>query len=114
MAHRRRSHPGITQGGPKIARWGSTPCAYCHNEMHVVTERRPTVDHVVPRKLGGTRADANTLIVCAPCNEDKADKTISGWAAELRDRGDPRAKIVEKLIATRFNVDGQGSGDCGK
>lgn len=102
MARRRKSHPGITQGGPSLARWGGTPCPYCNNEMHLMTERRPTVDHVVSRKLGGTRADANTLIVCAPCNQDKADQSLSEWIARLRERGDARAETVTALIAKRW------------
>ncbi|MCM0018527.1 MAG: HNH endonuclease [Tagaea sp.] len=34
--------------------------------------RSATIDHVVPRSMGGTDEPINRVLACAPCNYDKA------------------------------------------
>lgn len=38
-----------------------------------------TVDHAVPRSRGGKNRDDNLLPACDPCNNEKADLTISEY-----------------------------------
>lgn len=56
-------------------------CAYCGVVMDVSptgpTERRATIDHVIPRARGGPDVEENTLAACLLCNRDKADMPLS-------------------------------------
>lgn len=49
-------------------------CVYCG-------EHATTIDHVVPRALGGLSTYENCVAACQPCNAKKANKTLSqmGW-----------------------------------
>ncbi len=42
-------------------------CAYCGGEGD-------TVDHIVPKALGGTEEPGNLITACRRCNSSKADK----------------------------------------
>lgn len=46
-------------------------CAYCGNH---VPRAAATLDHVVPRALGGNNAMENLKVACWHCNQAKADK----------------------------------------
>lgn len=84
-----------------LAEWHGKPCPYCENVMLIGTARPPTRDHVVPKRMGGTLSDRNTLIVCRPCNGDKGDKTLEQFANSLTRRADARAAIVWALVERR-------------
>jgi len=77
------------------------PCPYCERSMVPGTSREPTTEHVYPRVLGGTLSGGNKLIVCLPCNNEKGRMTLPDFLGYLRERGDPRAKIVNELIRSR-------------
>lgn len=49
-------------------------CIYCGDTA-------TTIDHVVPRALGGKSTYENCVAACQPCNSKKANKTLSqmGW-----------------------------------
>lgn len=49
-------------------------CAYCEGYGD-------TIDHVVPRALGGVSSYENCVAACRECNEEKAAKTLEemGW-----------------------------------
>ncbi|HUF32350.1 MAG TPA: HNH endonuclease signature motif containing protein [Acidimicrobiales bacterium] len=73
---------------------GST-CFYCGVAFEGEGSRRRTVDHRVPRALGGTDGLANLVFACTACNQRKADSaeddfSASDWlAARRRDVGPP-------------------------
>lgn len=50
-------------------------CAYCG-------KRATTIDHVLPRALGGVNSYENCVAACVRCNSKKADKTLEviGWS----------------------------------
>jgi 5-methylcytosine-specific restriction endonuclease McrA len=50
-------------------------CAYCG------AGKAGTVDHVVPKALGGLDEFSNTVAACGPCNNKKGHKTLAqmGW-----------------------------------
>ena len=45
-------------------------CQYCAKETHQLT-----LDHVIPRHLGGEHTWENVVSACIPCNRRKAGKT---------------------------------------
>jgi 5-methylcytosine-specific restriction endonuclease McrA len=57
-------------------------CQYCGSD------RRLTVDHVVPRSKGGAHDWENVVTSCAPCNLRKGDRTPT--AADMRLARRPR------------------------
>lgn len=46
-------------------------CAYCARPLTILTM---TIDHVIPKALGGTGAQHNLRCACWDCNQAKADK----------------------------------------
>lgn len=104
----------------------NTPCPYCARLMRVPRKARrrdpsatdyPTRDHMIPRSLMPGQA---TVMVCRRCNQDKANRTLEGWAAILERDGDPRAVHVRRFImwlresgnARHALVNGVGVGPC--
>ena len=49
-------------------------CQYCSRKL---THSNATIDHVLPRALGGKSTFENTVAACEPCNKFKADKPLS-------------------------------------
>jgi len=45
----------------------------CHYCGRYVPEHEATLDHCVPRSLGGPDKAENAVMACLPCNRDKAD-----------------------------------------
>ncbi len=44
-------------------------CGYCGQEAN-------TVDHILPRALGGTHDLGNLIAACTPCNSRKQDRVM--------------------------------------
>lgn len=97
--------PAVTEeiftADPPGKRFNGQPCPYCCKTLMVGSRRFPTRDHILPRSRGGKLDDGNRLIVCAPCNNDKAAMTLEEFATWLTHRRDPRAAIVWKLVTLR-------------
>jgi 5-methylcytosine-specific restriction endonuclease McrA len=58
-------------------------CRYCGVEL---TQRRATLDHVVPRSRGGSDAISNLRISCRFCNMAKAARLpgeLLEWATRI-------------------------------
>ena len=51
-------------------------CAYCPNKA-------TTIDHVLPRALGGTSTWENCVAACWDCNQRKADKLLEKSGLKL-------------------------------
>lgn len=53
-------------------------CAYCGKHAE-------TIDHVVPRMLGGQNSYENCVAACSPCNRKKGHKTLKemGWTLNV-------------------------------
>lgn len=47
-------------------------CQYCHMKF---SEKRLTIDHVVPLSKGGKHEWTNVVTACSSCNNKKGDKT---------------------------------------
>lgn len=46
------------------------PCYYCNVFL---SKQEATVDHVVPKSLGGLNHPSNYVISCKPCNDNKGN-----------------------------------------
>jgi 5-methylcytosine-specific restriction endonuclease McrA len=56
-------------------------CQYCGAQPGV---EELTIDHIVPRSLGGTSSWTNCVAACVPCNARKADRTPEQAGMRLR------------------------------
>lgn len=77
MIHRkRRARIGFSRRGV-LARDNFT-CVYCG-------KRADTIDHVIPRAMGGENTWENCVAACAKCNNKKADSTLEkmGWSIDF-------------------------------
>jgi 5-methylcytosine-specific restriction endonuclease McrA len=70
-----RGAPGFSRTG--VLRRDGRRCAYCGGAAE-------TVDHVVPKALGGTSSWRNCVACCRPCNARKGKKPLDGCSMRLR------------------------------
>jgi 5-methylcytosine-specific restriction endonuclease McrA len=65
----RRPRPRIALSKREILRRDDYTCQYCGRKMRTLT-----LDHVVPRRQGGTHSWENLVAACSPCNRRKGGK----------------------------------------
>lgn len=73
-----------------------TPCPLCGSVMTDTGKRLATIDHIVPRAMGGPVAQWNHRIICGNCNLRRGvslDGLISGLAMSVWS-GRQRTEIV--------------------
>ena len=56
-------------------------CAYCGKR---ISQKEATVDHIVPKKLGGQTTWENVALACRACNCKKDDKLLQECGMKLR------------------------------
>lgn len=69
------------------SKWGvmrrdNYTCVYCG--YHSLTRKKFTVDHIIPKALGGKNSWSNTACACFPCNQRKGNKTLKEANMRLR------------------------------
>lgn len=69
-------------------------CLWCLTP--VVPKETATVDHFLPRVLGGTNAHDNLFTACWTCNSERATSPALLYAAE-KDRFGALDRIIEHL-----------------
>ena len=67
MVKRPRLQVSLTKR--EIMRRDDHTCQYCGRRMNILT-----IDHVIPRRLGGKHIWTNVVAACAPCNRRKGGK----------------------------------------
>jgi 5-methylcytosine-specific restriction endonuclease McrA len=76
MIHRPRPRVRLTKR--EILRRDSYTCQYCGKHS-----ARLTVDHVMPRRLGGTQWWDNLVAACSSCNHRKGGRTLADARMKL-------------------------------
>lgn len=60
------------------------PCSYCGRKP--TNKKRSTLDHIVPRVMGGGDSIENLTAACRPCNNGrKKDKSLLFFLLECKD-----------------------------
>jgi 5-methylcytosine-specific restriction endonuclease McrA len=71
-------------------------CHYCGRAMTVDGPRMATVEHRVPRALGGGNERANVVAACLSCNQEKADMTEAQFIRRIRKRQKRAQKLHQR------------------
>ena len=69
-------------------------CQYCGSN------KRLTLDHVIPRSKGGSHTWDNVVTACERCNSQKGDRTLSEVGMQLRSKPKPP---VHPAVAFAFS-----------
>lgn len=95
-SHVKRPMPQLKLSRRSIFARDNYTCQYCGH-------RGPdlTVDHVVPRRLGGPTSWENLVCCCKKCNTRKSDKTLAQVGFSLRTKP-RRPKYVPFISLTKF------------
>ncbi|MDD5557197.1 MAG: HNH endonuclease [bacterium] len=81
-------------------------CQYCGRSLG---ERDLNLDHILPRRLGGTTTWTNVVCSCVPCNLRKGEKTLR--AARMDLLRPPRKPRWSPFSRIAFRRDGYASWD---
>lgn len=95
-SHIKRPRPQLKLSRRSIFARDDYSCQYCGHRGNDLT-----VDHVVPRRLGGPTTWENLACCCKRCNTIKGDKTLSQVGFSLR-RQPRRPKYVPFISLTKF------------
>ncbi len=74
----RRPRPRVKLTKNEVFRRDNHTCQYCGRHTP-----DPTIDHVVPRRLGGAHAWENLVTACSTCNHRKGGRTIGSASMAL-------------------------------
>ena len=77
----KRPRPRVNLTKREILRRDDHTCQYCGRTTHALT-----IDHVVPRRLGGGFSWENLVAACASCNRRKGGRTPVQANMKLRQR----------------------------
>jgi len=67
----RRPRPQVKLTKKEIFRRDNHTCQYCGQRVS-----NPTIDHVIPRHLGGEYSWENLVTACSNCNRQKGGRTV--------------------------------------
>jgi len=67
-----------------IKKFGTLTCIYC---MAPISFGNDSLEHIIPRKKGGTNGILNLAVACVQCNRKKRDHTVEEF---LINRTTPR------------------------
>jgi CRISPR/Cas system Type II protein with McrA/HNH and RuvC-like nuclease domain len=78
-------------------------CLYCGKDVSI---NEFTVDHVYPKKLGGTNIWTNVATACFPCNNKKDCKTLeeSGMSLIKKPKISNIYETIEQTILYKFRI----------
>lgn len=89
----RRPRPRVSLSKREILRRDNYTCQYCGRKS-----RHLTIDHVVPRHLGGPHTWENLVAACPSCNRQKGGKLLDEVSMPLhRQPTEPRATAVYRF-----------------
>lgn len=97
--HVKRPYPELRLSRRSIFARDGHSCVYCG------ASRDLTLDHLVPRRLGGKTTWDNLVTCCRACNSRKGDKTLAQWG--IPPRRMPRKPRYVPFISLAKFVDGR-------
>lgn len=95
-SHVKRPKPQLRLSRRSVLARDNYVCQYCGHSGHDLT-----VDHVIPKRLGGPTSWDNLVCCCKKCNTKKGDKTLAQVGFALK-RQPHRPKYVPFISLTKF------------
>lgn len=95
-SHVRRPMPELRLSRRSILARDNYTCQYCGH-----TGKELTVDHIVPKRVGGPTSWENLVCCCKKCNTRKGDKTLQQVGFTLK-REPKRPRYVPFISLTKF------------
>jgi len=95
-SHVKRPHPQLRLSRRSILARDGYRCQYCGHSGHDLT-----VDHLVPKRLGGATSWENLVCCCKRCNTRKGDKTLAQVGFSLR-ANPRRPRYIPFISLTKF------------
>ncbi len=94
--HVRRPLPQLRLSRRSVFARDDYQCQYCG-----ISGRDMTIDHVIPRRMGGGASWENLVTCCRRCNARKADKALEKTGMRLR-REPRRPRIVPYISLSKY------------
>ncbi len=94
--HVKRPLPELRLSRRSIFARDGYACQYCG-----VSSRELTIDHVIPKRLGGRSTWENLVCCCRRCNARKGDKSLAQTNMRLR-REPRRPRYVPYISLTKY------------
>ncbi|HOM70810.1 MAG TPA: HNH endonuclease [Armatimonadota bacterium] len=94
--HIRRPMPELRLSRRSIFARDNYTCQYCGQKS-----KELTIDHVIPKRMGGPSTWENLVCCCRKCNTKKGDKTLQQVGFELK-RQPRRPKYVPFIGMTKL------------
>jgi len=94
--HVRRTTPELKLSRRTVFARDNYTCQYCGQQTHDLT-----LDHVVPRRLGGRTVWENVVAACRRCNTRKGDKPLEVSGLRLR-RQPYRPRYVPYISLSQY------------
>jgi len=76
-------------------------CMYCGDSIYDTPDMVLTLDHVVPKELGGGNEHTNLVTACKSCNCSKQDKPLKAFIQVLADRGVDPQDVAKRVRNAR-------------
>jgi 5-methylcytosine-specific restriction endonuclease McrA len=95
--HIKRPMPEIRLSRRSILARDNHTCQYCGQ-----TSKELTVDHIIPKRLGGPTSWENLVCCCRKCNSKKGDKTLQQVGFVLK-RQPRKPRYVPFVSLTKFS-----------
>jgi len=96
--HVRRPAPEIHLSRRSILARDDYTCQYCGK-----TGTELTVDHIIPKRMGGQSTWDNLVCCCRHCNVKKGDRSVKECGFKLR-RPPMRPKYIPYISLTRYTT----------
>jgi 5-methylcytosine-specific restriction endonuclease McrA len=94
----RRPRPKVKLNKQEIFRRDNHTCQYCGR-----TDADLTLDHVIPRRLGGEHSWENLVTACRNCNHSKGGRTAETAGMRLRSRPQAPSASAAYLFGRYLN-----------
>ena len=94
----KRPRPNVKLNKQEVFRRDSYTCQYCGR-----TEADLTLDHVIPRRLGGTHSWENLVAACRVCNHHKGGRMLDSAGIHLTKRPEAPAASAQYIFGRYLN-----------
>lgn len=94
----RKPHPVVRLNKREILRRDNFLCQYCGQSYPHLT-----IDHIIPRRLGGPHSWENLVTACPPCNHRKGGRTLEQSQMHLLNTPVEPPASAQYLFARHMN-----------